>query len=337
MRILKSILLLACILMVIYMLGPAVEEPYLDPQLDDLNISVEEVDGYVHGREQSVQALKPDNEARITWAGEKGKRTPYSIIYLHGFSASPAEGRPVHQATAMRYGANLYEARLYGHGIEEKQAFIDATGEQLLESAKEALAIGELIGDSVIIMSCSSGSTLALYLAAHHPEVHSLLVYSPNIEFAKPGSSMLTKPWGLQLARLMMRGKYRSFEDPSEEMQQYWTCKYRLEGLVHLKKLVETTMTANTFRHIHQPLFMGYYYKNETEQDDIVQVSEMLAMFGEVATPDKKKRKHAFPDAANHVILSGITSHDVEGVLIETFNFCEEVLGLKPVENIGLD
>jgi len=337
MKILKSILLLACVLMIIYMVGPAVEAPALDPHLDELNISVEEVDDYVRGREQSVRSLKPDNEARIIWAGEEGERTPYSIIYLHGFSASPAEGRPVHQATAKRYGANLYEARLYGHGIEDKQAFIDATGEQLLESAKEALAIGELIGDSVIIMSCSSGSTLALYLAAHHPEVHSLLVYSPNIEFAKPGSSMLTKPWGLQLARVMMRGKYRSFENPSEEMQEYWTCKYRLEGLVYLKKLVETTMTANTFKHIHQPLFMGYYYKNETEQDDIVQVSEMLTMFGEIATPNKMKRKRAFPEATNHVILSDITSQDVEGVLIETFDFCEDILGLEPVENIGLD
>jgi hypothetical protein len=139
---------------------------------------------------------------------------------------------------------------------------------------------------------------------------------------------MLNNPWGLQIARLVQGSPYRTF-DQTEEYKKYWYTNYRLEGLVELQGLVEETMHYRTFYRIRQPLFLGYYYKNKQEQDDIVSVQAMLQMFDQVATDSTRKRAVAFPESGHHVIGSYITSGDVEGVLRETEAFLEEVIGVE--------
>ncbi len=69
---------------------------------------------------------------------------------------------------------------------------------------------------------------------------------------------------------------------------------------------------------------MGYYYKNEEEQDKVVSVPAMLKMFDEVGS--KNKQKVAFPNAANHVLASPILSKDVATVQAETEKFLDGIL-----------
>lgn len=45
-------------------------------------------------------------------------KTKYAFVYLHGFSASEKEGHPVHRNIAKHFNANLYLARLQGHGLD---------------------------------------------------------------------------------------------------------------------------------------------------------------------------------------------------------------------------
>ena len=99
-----------------------------------------------------------------------------------------------------------------------------------------------------------------------------------------------------------------------------------------MKGLVNATMTEETFKKVNQPLFLGYYYKNEEEKDPTVSVDRMLEMFEQVSTPSNKKWKVAFPDAGCHPIPSGILSKDVKSVRRKTFEFAEEVLGMKVIE-----
>ena len=43
-----------------------------------------------------MKGIKPDNQARIIWAdSSKKEKTKIAFLYLHGFSASQAEGDPV--------------------------------------------------------------------------------------------------------------------------------------------------------------------------------------------------------------------------------------------------
>jgi hypothetical protein len=90
-------------------------------------------------------------------------------------------------------------------------------------------------------------------------------------------------------------------------------------------------MKPEVFQHIDQPTFLGYYYKNEEEQDKVVSVPALLEMYDELGVKSHLKRKVAFPEVGNHVMTSYITSKDLESVKRETIGFLEDVVHLRPV------
>ena len=70
---------------------------------------------------QSAEARYPDvvdgAERAIHWADpENPAKTPVSLVYFHGYSATRQEIDPVCQQVADALGANLYLPRLTGHG-----------------------------------------------------------------------------------------------------------------------------------------------------------------------------------------------------------------------------
>jgi esterase/lipase len=280
--------------------------------------------------------LKPDNEARIIWNDSARRKTEYAVIYLHGFSASYKEGDPVHRRFAADFGCNLFLPRLSDHGVDTTETLLLFTADRLWENAKEALAIGNAIGEKVIIISTSTGGTLALMLAAKYPDkVYGLINLSPNIAINNDASFLLNDPWGLNIARLVMGGKYRVTE-ATDEKAKYWNKKYRLESVVQLQELIESSMTNKTFREVTRPSLTLYYYKSEAEQDPEVKVSAMLVMNEELATPDSVKVIKAMPDAGAHVLGSSMSSKDVEGVYAEMSKFGIRQLKLEKKGSLAL-
>ncbi len=330
MKALKWILAIVVLLVIAFLLGPQPDAPELTIQPMELPQSLDRLEQYINERETNTPLLKPDNHARIVWANDSIKqKTPYSIVYLHGFSASQREGYPLHTAFAKRYGCNAYLARLYGHGIDSEEAFTDLTVENYMASAQEAIEIGKQLGEKVIVMSTSTGGTISLYLAAQSDDIHAIIAYSPNIKIANPTAPILTMPWGKQIAKLVA-GDFREFSGP-EGVKENWTTRYRVEAVITLQNMVEHTMTAQTFQKVTCPVFLGYYYKNETAQDQVVSVAAMQKMFQQLGTPDAQKTEVAFPEAGNHCIASDIHSKDLESVKTETFRFAENILDLQPV------
>ena len=321
--------LIPALLLGAFAAGPRPAFPVFNSQLPKEEMTLEELDQYVQQKDANLPGLRPGNESSIIWA-DSIRKTEYSVVYLHGWSASPVEGDPVHREFAQRYGCNLYLPRLAGHGIDDKDSFAELTPKDLVDSAKEALAIGHLLGEKVILMSCSTGGTLSIYLAAENPDaVYAQLLFSPNIDIYDKTSELLTLPWGKQIAEAV-NGKYHSFTPP-EEGFKYWTTTYRTQGLICLKSLIESTMKPDTWKKVKQPLFMGYYYKNDEEQDKVVSVAEMKGFFENISTPDSLKRAFAFPDVGHHVVVSSINSKDLPSVRKELFGFAETVLALKPL------
>lgn len=327
-RLLRLFFALVIALVVGYFSGPKAATPELRPDISPLEIPIEQIEEYVQQKEGQYTNIRPRTEARIVWAKGVRQKTPYSMVYLHGFSATHAEGNPVHEKMAQQYGCNLYLSRLEGHGLEEEDAFLELTPEKLMDTAKEAIAIGKILGEKVIIMSCSTGSTLGLYLAAGNPDIAGVIAYSPNVDIYDTTSELLVQPWGLQIAQMVMGGTHRSYEAP-DSMAYYWTYRYRIEGLVALKALVKATMTEEVFAKITQAVFVGYYYKNEEEQDKVISVSKALQMFEQLGTPAHLKRKVAFTDVNAHALCSKYRSEDMYTVEKETEAFLEEVMGLK--------
>jgi len=329
-RIFKVVLMGVGLLVVVYLLGPKVNAPDMDETLPVVTTDLITLEGEINSREQSISNIKPDNQARIIWFDSIPKKTEFSIVYLHGWSASQEEGDPIHLQTAKRFGCNLYLPRLTGHGLSEEEPMLNLTADQLIDSAKEAIAIGKQLGEKVIIMATSTGGTLALHLAGGDEDIIALLLYSPNIEIYDSSAKLLTKPWGLELAKLVKGADYHEFDTDIELKNQYWTTRYRLEALTQLQAVMDYTMTTETFNEVTQPVFLGYYFKNEAIQDNVVSVPAMLKMFDELGTAMDQKKKVAFPDVGDHVMTSYVSSKDLESVQKETNIFLEQVLGLKP-------
>lgn len=327
---LRLVLIIASLLVIIYYIGPRPVMPAYDPLLPVVPQDAAKLEQYVAARE-ARHHLKPGNEARLLWNDSTHNKTPYSIIYLHGFSASPMEGNPVYLDMAKRYGCNLFVSRLDGHGIDTTEPLLHMTAEGLWNDAKEALAIGKEIGSRVIIVSTSTGGTLALKLAATYPnDVYALVNMSPNIEINNNLAFLANNPWGLQLARLVSHGDYHNSGDTSKAEAAYWYTRYRLEAVSELQNLLETAMVPATFHKVKQPVLDLYYYKDAIHQDSTVRVDAILRMHRQLGTPDSLKAAVAIPGAHSHVMGCYLTSGDIPGVEKAIDQFVEGPLKLIP-------
>ena len=325
MKYLKYIFIVLLILVGFYLIGPKAKYDAIDYATPELDIPLTSLDSIIAAWEAKVSDLKPDNEARIVWADSTHTKTKFVLLYLHGFSASQEEGDPIHIDFAKKYGMNLYLPRLEDHGRYDENTFKNLTPDNYFESAQHALKIAELLGDSIILMSCSTGSTLAILLEGTSPKIHSHIMYSPNIDIADPSSKLVVKPWGKDILKLVMGGEYNRIEY-TPEGQKYWNTDYHVNGIIVTKYLLENYMTEENFKKVKTPLFLGYYYKNDKEQDNVVSVPRMKEFFNAVSTPTNQKELVAFPKAGRHVIASHVMSGDLDGVKTATYKFWDRVV-----------
>ncbi len=318
------------VLIAAYLAGPAPSTPVYDSKMPVVPADAAGLESYIKNNE-SQHKLKPDNEARIIWNNDTLKnKTEYAIVYLHGFSASQAEGDPVHKNIATMFGCNLYLSRLAEHGIDTTEPMMNLTADNYWESAKQALAIGKQLGNKVILMGTSTGGTNALQLAATYPDdIAALVLLSPNIAINNDKAYLLNNHWGLQLAKMVTGNDHNVAKDSRPIYKQYWYWRYPFNGTAALQEVIETTMVPETFAKVKQPTLLLYYYKDNIHQDSVVKVDAMLKMYDELGTPASLKHKQAMPNAGDHVMGSYIKSHDVEGVQREIASFMKGVLEMK--------
>lgn len=308
---LQVILIIMAAFILIYKLGPHPAKPIYAIALPSVPSNAAALENYI-AHNEAQHKLKPNNEARIVWFDSSKTKTPYSIVYLHGFSASQEEGRPIHTNIAKAFGCNLYLSRLAEHGIDTTEPMINLTADKLWESAKQALQIGKQLGNKVILMSTLTGGTLSLKLAATYPnDVYALILMSPNIAIDNDKAYMLNNPYGLQIACAVTGSHYVTTKDTRPIYKQYWYWHYPLESTVQLEELIETTMTKETFEKVKQPTLVLYYYKDAVHRDSVVSVPAIQNMFKELGTPANKKAEVVMPYIGDHVMGSYIKSKDL--------------------------
>lgn len=329
---LKYLGIFFAILLIIYFLGGRPTPPNFEATLPKVENNLTKLDTFVRKKERTIPYLRYDNQAKIIFNNKlKPEKTKYSVLYLHGFSASWIEGSPIHKDIARRYGANLYLARLAGHGSDEEEPFKNLTAQQLWDSAKEALAIAQQLGDSVVVIGSSTGASLGIKLATQNPRVCAVVAYSPLVDFYTSALWILDKPWGFQIASMVMGGSFFDNKKASEMAKKYWTTRYHLQGAIALKSLIANMMTTETFSQVKQPIFVGYYYASEQKQDNIVSVKAIQEMYKKIK--HNAKQEVAYSKANNHLIACEYTSSQWQDVRQNTADFLEKYTKLpKPLK-----
>ncbi|MDA9576952.1 alpha/beta fold hydrolase [Flavobacteriaceae bacterium] len=326
MKILRALSIFFLILGAVYLVGPKVEKPVFEDLKIEVPSDLLTLDNWVNTRELAIGNVRLDNASKIIFNDSIPTKTKYSVIYLHGFTASGIEGEPVHRNIAEALGANLYIPRLFGHGLEEEEEpMLNFNNEDFWQSGLEALEVAKQLGEKVIVLGTSHGGALSLALAEDQA-IAALVLYGPNIEVFDPKAKLLSKPWGLQIARLVKGGKYHYMWKPSEEKQNYWTAKTRLEATTHMQKFLDVKMRPAIFKKVKAPVFLAYYYKNDSLQDQVVSVPAMLKMYDQLGTPEALKSKQAFPEAGDHVLTSYITTDNYDEVTAATLDFLSNVV-----------
>lgn len=309
----------------------------MDVNFDQIPENPAELDQYIAQRE-SQYTLKEGTEAKVIWdSDDKPQKTDYSIVYLHGFRASHPEGDPVHRRIAEKFGYNLYLSRLEEHGIESEYPLLNLTEEKLLQSAKFALEIGRRIGDKIILMGTSTGGSLSLFLASqpkYKKLISALILYSPLIQFYGIKEKMLRYPLARKSLRFALGKKHLIKTSPTTYAEdKIWNSSYALEGALALGSLVQNHMNNRLFSKVNCPVFTGYYYKSQREQDTVVSVSAIKKMLQNLGTRTKFVKSVNFPEAKNHVICSSLVSKSVEEVIGQTDNFLKSIGSHENREN----
>ncbi len=322
--------LLLLLVAITFFSGPKIPTPRYETALPQLAETPLAVAQNIRERE-SRRPVRDDNQARITWSRAPGETTEYSLVYLHGFGGSYRDGYPANAEIAAFLKANAYYARWGDHGLRPPHALVNFSAESAWEEAKEALAIGQKIGKKVIILSTSTGGTLALKLAAEYPEqVHALVNISPNVKDDMPGTWLLNSPWGAEIAALIGWGdgmRQVSHEEPGAD--QYFDTLFVAKALVDLQVLVSTTMQDSIFQKVTCPVQTLYYYKNSQEEDERVEVDVYPDLHAALGTPDNRKELTNLATPGTHFMGSSLKSKDTRAVTTNVIRFLTEQAGVN--------
>jgi alpha-beta hydrolase superfamily lysophospholipase len=184
--------------------------------------------------------ITPGVEKRILWAGDAGVPTDEVVVYIHGFSATSEEIRPVPDRVADALGANLLYWRLAGHG-RTGDAMAEATAGDWIEDMAQALAVAGELGDRVTVIATSTGGTLAAIAATLPelaPQIDRLVLISPNFEVAHPAARLLTWPAARAWVPVVA-GRERGFQPLNEAQGRYWTTRYPTVATLPMAALVD--------------------------------------------------------------------------------------------------
>lgn len=281
----------------IWVLAP--EEP-VDRNISfDASVLPEDLQAWLDSREIQFSDIRPEAAKRIVWAGAEGVKTPFAVVYLHGFSASAEEIRPVPDEVAAALGVNLFYTRLAGHG-RSGAAMAEVSAGDWIEDLAEAMAIGRRLGDRVLVISTSTGATLAA-IGATDPALSDglagIVMVSPNFGVRSLAGRILDMPFARVWASVVA-GETRSFEPQTEAQARHWTTSYPTVALFPMAALVRHARGLD-FSAATIPALVLY-----SPDDQVVDPARTEAVMADWGGPVQMERRKMGPqdDAYSHVI-----------------------------------
>lgn len=274
----------------IFFCGPRVQLADYKPQTFSLQ---EPLDAWIASREATVPHLRSELAKTIMWADPiKKQRTPISLVYLHGFSASHREIYPVMEHLSQELHANVFLARLSGHG-QDAAAMGQVQINDWLRDAEEALAIATELGDRVIVVGTSTGGSLGVWLAANHPQVKGLTLLSPNFGPHDKRSEWMLIPWGPVVTKLIVGDTFGA-PPKNDFWARNFTTQFPVEGLFPMMAAVSLARNVD-YKQMLTPTLILY-----TKKDDVVDPSRIERFYQALGSP--KKQIIDLPNATGHLL-----------------------------------
>ena len=277
---------------------PVVVDVRFDPKRFEQGVAA-----YFEQAEADVPNLREGAQKRVIWAGRGDETTPLSVVYLHGFSASSEEIRPVPDAVAAALGANLVYTRFTGHG-RDGDAMATARVQDWMMDAAEALAAARAVGDEVLVMATSTGAsvaTAALAQADLADNVVGAVFVSPNFGINNAVAPLLTWPaarhWLPWLA-----GKRRSFEPMNEQQRAHWTTDYPSVAVFPMAAIVKYAANLDHGKIMVPALF---YFSEKDAVVDATETARVAEQWGAPVTRGYPELREG-DDPLAHVIAGDI-------------------------------
>jgi len=299
-KIAVRVVIIIAVLVLVFLAGPRAK---IDLRIKPVNLpsDLSELDQYLAQSEAKYTDIVPGTEKTIVWANAEKTKTPISIIYLHGYSATRQETAPLSDELAAELGANLFYTRLSGHG-RSNDAMDEPSVNDWLNDTMEAFEIGKMLGDQVIVIGVSTGGPLAVWLA-EQPNTDEALAYilmSPNFAPHDPNSEILTIPWAKQIAPLVL-GPVYSWTPDNAQHAQYWTHSYPSTALVTMMGLVKFVRESN-LEEIKKPVMVLY-----SPDDTVINPSEVEKRYAQIGSAIKEIHPILNSgDKSNHVLAGDI-------------------------------
>lgn len=239
----RHLLLALLVAIVLFAVGPRAtsREPDVAAVARAVPSDLRALAGWVAARERNAGVTDTFVAARLGFVRDT-VRTPYAVVYLHGFSGTRQESSPVAEMVAARLGANRYEARLTGHGLPS-DSMTSATAEAWMADAARALAIGARLGDSVVVIGLSTGGTLAAWVTAIADSAlvrpHTIALVSPNFGPQDRMARALLLPWmPVLLPRVMPAITLDDTTGLTDEKRRMATHRIPIEATFPMQALV---------------------------------------------------------------------------------------------------
>jgi pimeloyl-ACP methyl ester carboxylesterase len=275
-RFLVGLAVLVAFVGVLWVAGP--REP-ASLRIDHQKIKIgDDIEAYLVAGESRFDDIIAGVEKRVIWAGQPHQKSPVSLVYIHGFSASSEEIRPVPDRVAKALGANLFFTRLTGHGRGSK-AMAEANVAAWMQDVGEALEIGRQIGDTVIVMATSTGGTLvaaAMQDPASARAVEGIVFISPNFAIGAPSAALLTWPFARHWVPLIV-GEMRHTEPRNPLHARYWTTSYPSRALLPMAALV-AAVDQSDFSNVQVPAL--FYFSKDDQVVNPDATAKFLSRWG---------------------------------------------------------
>jgi alpha-beta hydrolase superfamily lysophospholipase len=267
------------------------------------------IDAYLEQQEARFDDILEDVEKRVIWAGEPEARAAWAILYVHGFSATSEEVRPLPDDLAKALGANLVYTRLAGHG-RSGAAMAEASIRDWMLDLAEGLAIARHVGERVLVVGTSTGATL-LSLALHEEmgrDVAGAVFVSPNFGVQDPAAALLTWPAARWWAPLVA-GRERAWDARNADHDYYWTTAYPTVALLPMAASVKAA-AALAHEDAKVPALFVFDPGDEVVNHQISQA--VATRWGAEVHPVSVTGRS---DPGRHVIAGDIMSPDMTGPL----------------------